>query len=150
MKGCAPGVVLGHPFWKREYAGDPSVVGRTILLDGHRFDIVGVASSEFYGVDVGRGFDVAVPICAEPIIRGAGTHLASEDVWFLGGLGRLKPGVTVDQAGAHLAGLSKGILAATVSERYTAGDAKNYLEMEIGARAASGGISGCAATTATR
>jgi predicted permease len=142
VKGCAPGVVLGHPFWQREYAGDPSVVGRTILLDGHRFDIVGVASSEFYGVDVGRAFDVAAPICAEPIIRGASTGLARTDVWFLGGLGRLKSGVTVDQAGAHLAGLSKGILGATVSERYTAGDAKDYLEMEIGARAAAGGISG--------
>jgi putative ABC transport system permease protein len=141
-KGCAPGVVLGHPFWQREYAGDPSVVGRSILLDGHRFDIIGVASSEFYGVDIGRAFDVAVPICAEPIIRGANTGLAKRDVWFLGGLGRLKPGVTVEQAGAHLAGLSKSILAATVSERYTANDAKDYLEMEIGARPAAGGISG--------
>ena len=142
VKGCAPGVVLGHPFWNREYGGDPSVVGRTILLDGHRFDIIGVASSEFYGVDVGRAFDVAVPICAEPIIRGANTGLARGDHWFLGGLGRLKSGMTVEQAGAHLAGLSKGILAATVSDRYTAGDAKAYVEMEIGARPASGGISG--------
>jgi predicted permease len=142
VKGCAPAVVLGHPFWQREYGGDPSVVGRSILLDGHRFDIVGVASSEFYGVDVGRVFDVAVPICAEPVIAGANTGLAKPDMWFLGGIGRLKPGVSVDQAGAHLAGLSKGILAATVSERYGAADAKDYLEMVIGARVAARGISG--------
>jgi putative ABC transport system permease protein len=142
VKGCAPGVVLGHPFWQREYAGDPSVVGRSILLDGHRFDIVGVVSPEFYGVDVGRVFDVALPICSEPIIRGANTGLARSDIWFLGGLGRLKPGVTVDQAGTHLAGLSRGIQAATVSERYNARDAKDYLEMVIGARPAAGGISG--------
>ncbi|HVD90662.1 MAG TPA: ABC transporter permease [Vicinamibacterales bacterium] len=143
VRGCgAPGVVLGYPFWQREYAGDPSAVGRTLLLDGHRFDIIGVTSSEFYGVDVGRGFDVAVPICAVPIVRGATSHdLERPDIWFLGGMGRLKPGVTLQQAGAHLAGLSKGILAATVSSRYSATDAKDYLEMEIGSRPAAGGIS---------
>ena len=47
----------------------------------------------------------------------------------------------MEQAGAHLAGLSKGILRATVSPRYTAADAKDYLEMEIGTRPASGGLS---------
>jgi putative ABC transport system permease protein len=142
VKGCAPVAVLGHAFWQREYAGEPSVAGRTLLLDGHRFEIVGVASQEFYGVDVGRAFDVAVPVCAEPIIRGANSGLEKSDIWFLAGIGRLKPGVTVEQAGAHLAGLSKGILRATVSPRYTAVDAKDYLEMEIGTRPASGGISG--------
>lgn len=143
VKGCgAPGVVLGYPFWQREYGGDPSAVGREIHLDGHRFDIIGVASSEFFGVDVGRAFDVAVPICAEPIFRGENTVIERPDVWFLAAIGRLRPGVTVAQAGAHLAGLSQGIQAATVSPRYTARDATNYLEMELGALPASGGISG--------
>jgi predicted permease len=142
VKGCgAPGVVLGYPFWQREYGGDPSAVGRTILLDGHRFDIVGVASPEFYGVDVGRAFDVAIPVCAEPIIRGANTGLEKPDVWFLAGIGRLRSGVTLEQAGAQLAGLSKGIMSATVPNGYTATAAKDYTEMVIGARPASGGIS---------
>jgi hypothetical protein len=150
VKGCgAPGVVLGYPFWQREFGGDPSAVGRTLLLDGHRFDIIGVSSSEFYGVDVGRGFDVAVPICAVPIVRSTRNgDLARSDLWFLGGMGRLKPGVTVEQAGAHLAGLSKGILAATVSSLYTATDAKDYLEMEIGSRPAASRR--CGETTGTR
>ena len=140
--GPAPGGGLGPAVWQREYAGDPSAVGQTLLLDGHRFGIVGVASPEFYGVDVGRAFDVAVPICAEPIIRGANTGLEKPDYWFLGGIGRLKPGITIEQAGAHLEGLSKGLLSATVSTRYTADDAKNYVEMVVGARPASAGISG--------
>jgi putative ABC transport system permease protein len=142
VTGCAPAVVLGHAFWQREYGGDPSIAGRTIRLDGHRFDVVGVASKAFTGVDVGRNFDVAAPICAEPIIRGTRTGLQHGDVWFLGGIGRLKPGVTVEQASSHLAGLSRPILEATVSPRYTAQDAKNYQTMVIGARAAASGISG--------
>ena len=142
VQGCAPSAVLGHAFWQREYAGDPTVVGRTILLDGRRVDIIGVTSAEFYGVDVGRSFDVAVPICSRPTFRAGASDLDKPDVWFLGGLGRLKPGITMEQAGAQLAGLSKGILEATVPPRYTAADAKSYREMELGTRPASAGISG--------
>jgi predicted permease len=141
VKGCAGAAVLGHAFWQREYGGDPAVAGRTILLDGQRFEITGVVSPRFTGVDVGRAFDVAVPICAEPKFRGARTGLEQSDVWFLAGLARLKPGVTVDQASAQLAGLSRQILSSTVSPRYTAEDAKSYLEMVIGARTATAGLS---------
>ena len=141
-RGCAaPGVVLGDAFWRREFGGDPSAVGRPMLLDGHRFDIVGVASAGFYGVDVGRAFDVAVPICAESIFRGTRTGLAKPDDWFLAAIGRLKPGVTLEQAGAQLGAMSNGILGATVSPRYTATAAKDYLAMVLGARPASSGIS---------
>jgi predicted permease len=142
VRGCRPVAVLGHAFWQRERGGDRGIAGQTILLDGHRVDVVGVAPPEFHGVDVGRDFDVAVPICAEPVFRGASTGLEKSDVWFLAGLARLRQGVTIDQASAHLAGLSKGILAATVSPRYTASDAKDYLEMELGALPATSGLSG--------
>ena len=143
VKGCgAPGVVLGYPFWQREYGGDLSAVGRTILLDGHRLDIIGVASADFFGVDVGRAFDLAVPICAEPLFHSANPYVDRPDAWFLAGIGRLKPGVTLDQAGAQLAGLSPGIMRATVSSRYTAKDAKDYAEMVLGAKPAASGISG--------
>jgi predicted permease len=140
VKGCPGTAVLGHAFWQREYGG-ASVVGRTLLLDGHRFDVIGVASAEFYGVDVGRTFDVAVPICAEPIVAGDQIRFDRSDVWFLGGMGRLKPGVTVEQAGAQLAGMSAGILAAIVPTRFSAVDAKDYREMVIGTRPAASGIS---------
>jgi predicted permease len=141
VKGCAGVAVLGHAFWQREYGGDRAIAGRTILLDGQRFEIAGVVSPAFTGIDVGRTFDVAVPICAEPLIRGRRSGLELSDVWFLASVGRLKPSVTVEQASAHFAGLSNGILTATVSPRYTAEDAKSYVEMVIGARPAVAGMS---------
>ena len=141
VRGCRAVAVLGDAFWQREYGGDRSVVGRRVLLDGRPFDVLGVTASEFYGVDVGRSFDVAVPICAEPIIAGERSGLDRPDTWFLAAIGRLKPGVTVDQASAQLAGMSPGILAETVSPRYSAADAKDYRELVIGARAAASGIS---------
>jgi putative ABC transport system permease protein len=140
-RGCAaPPAVLGYGFWQREYGGDPSVIGRSITLDGHPFPIVGVTPAAFFGVEVGRAFDVAVPLCAEPISRGALTALDKKAVWFLGAMGRLKPGVTVEQARAQLASISAPIFQATLPD-YRAEDAKHYLEFKMGAYPAGTGIS---------
>src|ERR1051326_29271 len=101
--GCpAPGVVLGPAFWQREYGGDPAVVGRSIVLDGRRLDIIGVTAPGFFGVDIGHDFDVALPVCAEPLMRGANTRIARSDYWFLAAIGRLKPGVTIDRKSTRL------------------------------------------------
>jgi hypothetical protein len=71
-RGCsAPPAVISYGFWQREYGGSPSAVGKSVMLDGHSFDIVGVTPASFFGVEVGRTFDVAVPLCAEPLSRGA-------------------------------------------------------------------------------
>jgi len=140
-RGCdAPPAVLGYGFWQREYGGDPSVIGRSITLDGHPFGIVGVTPASFFGVEVGRAFDVAVPLCAEPISRGAQTALDKKAVWFLGAMGRLKPGVTLEQARAQLASISAPVFQATLPE-YRAEDAKHYLDFKIGAYQAGTGIS---------
>jgi putative ABC transport system permease protein len=140
-RGCAaPSAVLSYGFWQREYAGSPSALGRSIMLDGHSFDIVGVTPASFFGVEVGRAFDVAVPLCAEPFSRGALTALEKKDVWFLGAMGRLKPGVTLDQARAQLASISAPIFQATLPS-YRPEDAKHYLEFKLGAYPGGTGIS---------
>ena len=140
-RGClAPPAVLGYGFWQREYGGDPSVVGRSITLDGHSFDVVGVTPASFFGVEVGRAFDVAVPLCAEPFSRGARTALDKKDVWFLGAIGRLKPGVSIEQARAQLASISAPIFQETLPS-YRPQDAKHYLEFKLGAYPAGTGIS---------
>jgi putative ABC transport system permease protein len=142
VKGCAaPGAVVSHAFWQREYAGDPSAVGRPILLEGHRFDIVGVTPPSFYGVEVGQSFDVALPICAEPLFRGQRSGLEMPDVWFLAAFGRLKPGVTIEQASAQMDAISAGIFAATVSPHYDARLAKDYQTFRLGAVPAATGVS---------
>ena len=65
QRGCGSrAAVISDAFWRREYGGAPDIVGRPIRLDHQAFDIVGVTPAGFYGVEVGRQFDVAVPICA--------------------------------------------------------------------------------------
>src|SRR5581483_5848890 len=56
-RGCAaPGAVLSYAFWQRRFGGDPAVVGKTIALSGHRFDVIGVTPANFFGLEVGRVF----------------------------------------------------------------------------------------------
>jgi hypothetical protein len=62
---AGPVAVLSHGFWLREFGGDPHAIGRTLVLDGHPFAIVGVSHRDFLGVQIGRAFDVAVPLGTE-------------------------------------------------------------------------------------
>jgi len=143
VKGCAaPGAVLSDAFWRREFGADPAAVGRPIRLDGHAFDVVGVTPASFTGVEVGRRFDVALPICAEAIFRGASSGLARSDHWFLAAFGRLKADVTIDQASAQLAASSAGIFPALVSPRYDVSAANDFAQFKLGALPAATGISG--------
>ncbi len=139
--GCGtPAAVLGEPFWRREFGGRELAAGDTISVEGRRFEIAGVAPAHFYGVEVGRAFDVALPLCADALIREA-PRAAGRSQWWLSALGRLAPGWTPDRASGHLAAISKGIFEDTLPEDYDAGDAKNYLSFRLVAQPAARGFS---------
>src|SRR5207244_13071039 len=55
-------VVLGPDFWKHEFASDPSVVGRTIRLNGTDFTVIGVAPESFPGLGIFGGPDFYMPL----------------------------------------------------------------------------------------
>jgi putative ABC transport system permease protein len=140
-RGCAPRAVLSHRFWQREYGGDPAIVGRTLTLDSHPVEIVGVAAASFFGLEVGKSFDVAVPICAQPALAGGAGRLDSGTDWWLIVMGRLKPGTTLAQASAHVGALSSGIFASTVAANYPAVSVPKYRAMKLMALPAGTGIS---------
>ncbi|HEV3141665.1 MAG TPA: ABC transporter permease, partial [Vicinamibacterales bacterium] len=141
-RGCAsPPAVLSYGFWQREFAGSPSAIGRSLTLGGRAYNVVGVAPASFFGVEVGRTFDVAVPLCAEPLIRGARSGMDQPDFWFLSVFGRLKEGWTPEKATAHLRALSEAMIAETLPSRYGADDAKNYLQFRLEAFPAGTGVS---------
>ena len=150
-KGCgAPGAVLSHGFWQARYAGNPGIVGQTLSLDGRAFEILGVTPPHFFGTEVGRSFDVAIPLCAEPLLRGAMSGVGKGDVWFLDIMGRLKPDWSVEKATAQLSAISAGIMQATVPARYNPETAKSYLAFTFTADSATTGVSGIRRTYATQ
>lgn len=142
-RGCgAAGAVISHQFWQREFGGDPSAVGKRLSLDDHPFEVVGVTPASFYGPEVGRAFDVAVPVCSEALINGAeNSQLDSGTSWWLVVMGRLKPGWTIEQATAQLSSVSPGVFEATLSPKYPAESAQSYLNFKLAAYPAAGGIS---------
>src|SRR5262245_46139697 len=64
--GAHPVAILGHKFWRRRFASDPNVVGKTIRLNVYPFTVVGVAPPGFFGVEVGASPEVWVPMMMQP------------------------------------------------------------------------------------
>jgi len=114
VRGCSGVAVLGYGFWQSRYAGAESAVGSLIRLNGHAFPIIGVSQRGFFGTDVGDKLDVAIPTCAEAVLAGKDSSLDVRDDWWLSMMGRLKPGVTVEQADARMKVLSSPLFGAVV------------------------------------
>jgi len=116
--------VLSYPFWQREFGGRSEVMGSKLTLNGHPFQIIGVTPASFYGLEVGQKFDVAIPMCSQPVFSTKGPLTDNPVAWWIATVGRLKPGWTVERASAQLDSISPGIFAATVPGQYDAIDKK--------------------------
>jgi putative ABC transport system permease protein len=124
-----PTAVVSHQFWQRRYAGDPSVIGRTLMLDRVPVTIVGIVPERFLGPSVGRTFDVAVPIGLVDTLRPGGQQsvLDGRSHWWLEVLFRLQDGQTIDAATATLRSVQPAVRAATIPQRWSAEDQASYL-----------------------
>ena len=131
--GCgAPVAVISYPLWQREFGGRPDIIGQAISSGATRMPIIGVTPPGFFGVEVGRQFGMAVPICWSRQTR--------RDHWWLAAIGRLKPGWTRSQADSHLRGLLPGIQRDTLPD-YRESLAAEYLGMGVQVVDASAGLS---------
>jgi len=93
--GVTPTVLISHDLWERKFAGDQNIVTRTITLDDKPYYVIGVMPADFRFFQTG---DVFVPIgqLDAPALKRRGAGMG------LHGIGRLKPGVTVEQGRADL------------------------------------------------
>jgi len=140
--GCAASAAnISYSFWQRNFAGDPSVVGKRLTLDGNSFEVLGVTPPGFNGISVGDTFDVAVPICVEPILSPRNNRLTLRHAWWLASIGRLKPGWTIARANAQMNAVTPAILQETIPPVYDAAGVKKYLEYKLGAFSAGRGFS---------
>ncbi len=142
QRGCgARNAVISHSFWQQEYGGQPNIIGRKITLADQPFEIIGVTPANFFGLEVGQNFDIALPICAEAITAGKNNRLDSGTHWWLMVTGRLKPGRTRAQASAELQTLSAGLFEKTLPANYPPVSVQNYLQSKLEAVPASAGYS---------
>ncbi len=96
-------VLLDHGYWEESFGGDPGVLGRSMVLDGEPHTIVGVLPKGWRHPFSRSGTDVLLPLRPEPW-WGRGNH-------FLRGFGRMRPGVTLEQAQADLSAVAAALEA---------------------------------------
>src|SRR5215467_5594348 len=142
--GCGtPPAVISYAFWQREFAGDAGVLDRKVKLEGRSFAIAGVTTPGFYGVEVGRRYDVAVPMCADGLFADEGRgRITNRNAWWLSAMGRLKPGWSIERANLNLRTLSPGIMEMTVPTNYRANDTKRFLANKLEVTPGGAGVSG--------
>ena len=109
VPGRNPVVVLGPDFWRHEFASDESVLGKTILLNGTKFTVIGVAPDSFPGMSTFGHPDFYMPLAkARVFSTNIGKNFFEDrDDRELGVKARLKPGATLEQARNELAVLAK-------------------------------------------
>ena len=92
-----PVAVISYGMWQRRFGGDANVIGTSIVIERIPFTIIGVTPPEFFGAEVGRTFDVALPLNANRLIRGKDSDIDRGSVW-LYIMVRLKPGQSAEAA----------------------------------------------------
>ena len=111
----APYVVLSYAYWRSHFLEDRGVVGRTVDINKHPFTIVGVAPPDFRGTELFFAPALWIPLVDEPLVQGF------DDLQYRGNhngflMGRLKSGVTPQQATADLNALGAGLAKAYPSD----------------------------------
>jgi putative ABC transport system permease protein len=97
-------LVLAHGFWRRQFGGDPAIVGRSVEIDGTPFEVVGVAAP---GFEYPKGVEAWTPIAPQmPRL------LDDERVFWMELVGRLRPGVSLEEATRDLSRIAERILSA--------------------------------------
>jgi predicted permease len=98
VAGSSPVLVISDGYWTRRFHNDPAVLGKTIVLNGTKMTIIGVAPPDFSGEIVGAATDVWLPLSMHDVLRPNARSLEDRSTCWLLLLGRLKPGATLAQA----------------------------------------------------
>jgi predicted permease len=119
--GGAPYAVLSYRYWLSRYAGSPGIIGKKLIVNGHPLTIIGVSQAGFDGTDPGKSPQVRVPVMmkAEMDTLGASFdyNFKSRRGRWVNVFGRMKPGVTEQQAKAALQPFFHQMLEMEVREK---------------------------------
>ena len=138
-RGCgAHAVVISDDFWRSHFGGSPSAIGALLPVLGQSVEVIGVTPPTFFGLDVGRRFDIALPLCTAAVW---GSALDRRNVFWLTVMGRLKPDWSLARAAAHVDALSAGLMDATIPPGYDAAGIATYRRFRLTAQSAARGVS---------
>src|SRR3989442_883774 len=111
-------VVLSAGLWQRAFGGRADVVGKTIRVDNHPFEVVGVAPAGFQGLTRGDQLDLFLPLSVQPVAMPEfGSFINQRAAVWLQLFGRLQPGLSLAQARTDLASFGQRMVAASPTDR---------------------------------
>ncbi|MFI5233005.1 MAG: ADOP family duplicated permease [Gemmatimonadales bacterium] len=122
-----PVAVISHGFWRAAFGGDSTVLGREILVNGHRFTVIGVAPAVFRGVYIPLKTDAWVPVMMQRQLR-PGHALDDPSDISLKLVARLKTGVSRESARQEVSALTAARVASGVEPMKWA---KDYVEARL-------------------
>ena len=102
VMGADPVMVLSYSYWKTRFGGDPDIVGKKVVLDGHPITVVGVGPKDFYGIDWFLKCQAYLPLGMAFIDGYPMDFMTNRKTAMVFLYGRLRPGVTLNQAQATL------------------------------------------------
>lgn len=112
-----PIVVLSHSFWESYFGKDPHVIGKKVLVNNIAMNIIGVAQQGFDGIELGNAAQIFVPLAMQPELAPLNkTALKDRRSRWVNAFGRLKPGVTRENAQASLQPFMHSMLEMEVQE----------------------------------
>ena len=139
---AVPAAVMSHRYWEQELNSDSSVVGKTLIINGTNFTVVGVTPREFFGARVRRPPDFWLPLSFHPQIELRQSFLTDKEAYWLMLMGRLKPGVNMDQAQASVNHALRQHLTELAGSQLTEERQKGIQNTYVTLADGSGGISG--------
>ena len=128
--GGNPVVVLGHSFWQRRMASDPNIVGKQVRLNNRAYEVIGVGPDYFHGSKFALAMDFWVPISMAEELRRNPDLLADRGSHWMNVVGRLKPGVSMDQASADVNAIATRLNQAYPTDRASTTQAKVMGEVD--------------------
>ncbi|HEY6252087.1 MAG TPA: ABC transporter permease [Candidatus Angelobacter sp.] len=139
----APVTVVSYHYWTERLGCDPQVVGKTLLIDGAAFTIVGVTPPEFYGVKLNsQPPDFWFPLNQQPFLMEKESWLKDDHVYWLDVMGRLKPGTDVRSIATVLTSQLQQMMSSLQGSKLSSEDERHIRESQVELVAGSTGISG--------
>jgi predicted permease len=140
--GCGTsGVVLSYGYWRSEFGSQDSTIGSNVFVDDHLTQVIGVTPPGFFGLEVGKNFDLALPFCSYVGFHPEDIYFSRRDFLSFSVMGRRKAGWASDRVSAQLESISPGIMEATLPDGYDAPVLDRYRRFELAASAAPNGVS---------
>ena len=143
-----PVAVISHAFWQRHFGSAPDILGKPLTLNriDTPFRIVGVTAPGFSGLQVGRSFDVALPLSSILVLSPGSQVLDSSSSSWLQLIARLERGRSAEAATAALRGVQTAIREATAPAGWNAEQVSRYLRWPFTLQPAATGVSPLRAT----